>query len=302
MTDPRMGFRIAALLATLALAAPGHADEVLPSPVWGRAMAPGPDVSVKITEAYAAHVARDVYFWAWPLVNVYNRRLSSIQVPEPMKSGPVIAAPVNRNAMLTDYIDPAERLVACPNQDVVYGLATLGLDQSPVVVQVPDFGDRFWVYQIVDVRTDSFVQLGKMYGTTPGFYLLAGPNWKGEVPKGITKVFRSTTNTGFAAPRIFQDDTPEDKRAIQDVLQSVMFYPLAEFDGTMKRMDWHQIPAAPGGATGAEEVKWVVPEKFFDELPAVLADAPPLPGRRRATRRFSPCSRRPRPIRGSRRR
>ena len=30
-------------------------------------MAPGPDVSVKITEAYAAHVARDAYFWAWPL-------------------------------------------------------------------------------------------------------------------------------------------------------------------------------------------------------------------------------------------
>jgi hypothetical protein len=38
---------------------------------------------------------------------------------------------------------------------------------SPVVIQVPDFGDRFWVYQIVDLRTDSFVQLGKMYGTTP---------------------------------------------------------------------------------------------------------------------------------------
>jgi hypothetical protein len=44
------------------------------------------------------------------------------------------------------------------------------------VIQVPDFGDRFWVYQIVDLRSDSFVQLGKMYGTTPGFYLLVGPN------------------------------------------------------------------------------------------------------------------------------
>ena len=48
--------------------------------------------------------------------------------------------------MLTDYIDPLERAVACPNQDVVYGLGLLASELSPAVVQVPDFGDRFWVY------------------------------------------------------------------------------------------------------------------------------------------------------------
>ena len=106
--------------------------------------------------------------------------------------------------MLTDYVDPEERSVACPNQDVVYGVGALALDVSPVVIQVPDFGDRFWVYQVVDLRTDSFVQLGKMYGTTPGFYLLVGPDWNGEVPKGITRVFRSSTNTGLVAPRVAQ--------------------------------------------------------------------------------------------------
>jgi hypothetical protein len=106
-------------------------------------------------------------------------------------SGPLIQAPLNRVVMLTDYVDPTERAVACPNQDVVYGIAAIALDLTPVVVQVPDFGDRFWVYQIVDLRTDSFVHLGKMYNTKPGFYLLVGPNWKGEVPKAITQVFRS---------------------------------------------------------------------------------------------------------------
>jgi hypothetical protein len=88
----------------------------------------------------------------------------------------------------------------------------LGLEKSPVVIQVPDFGDRFWVYQAVDLRTDSFVQIGKMYGSTPGFYLLTGPNWQGEVPEGITEVFRASTNTGLIAPRIFMDDTAADRR------------------------------------------------------------------------------------------
>jgi hypothetical protein len=180
--------------------------------------------------------------------------------------------------MLTDYIVPEERIVACPNQDVVYGVGSLALDLSPVVIQVPDFGDRFWVYQIVDLRTDSFADLGKMYGTTPGFYLLVGPNWKGEAPKGITKVFRASTNTGYVIPRVFQDDNPEDNKLVRGVTQQVMMYPLTEFDGKMKSRDWTQLPKTPSTSGGDEEVKWVVPEKFFDVLPLALADAPPLPG------------------------
>lgn len=248
------------------------------SPSWSRAIPPGPDTRVKITEEYAKHLARDAYFWAWPMVNIFNRRQAFKDTPEPMLSGPAPIAPLNKFGMLTDYIEPEERLVACPNQDVVYGAGSLALDLSPVVVQVPDFGDRFWVYQMVDLRTDGFVQLGKMYGTTPGFYLLVGPNWQGEVPKGITKVFRSPTNTGFVAPRVFQDDTPEDKKAIQEVLQWIMMYPVAEYDGTMKRTDWSKLKKIPPSATGDAESKWVFPEKFFNELPAVLADAPALPG------------------------
>ncbi len=248
------------------------------SPSWGDALPGGPDQRVKITEAYAALVARDAFFWSWPMVNIYNRRLAFSSLKEAVKVGPLVLAPPNHNAMFTDYIDPEERAVACPNQDVVYGQATLALDLSPVVVQVPDFGERFWVYQVVDLRTDSFVQLGKMYGTKPGFYLLVGPSWKGEVPKGITKVFRSPSNTGFTAPRVYQDDTPEDKKAIQSALRNVLFYPLAEYDGVMKSRDWTKLPYQPSKSTSAEETRWVDPDKFVDQLSAVLADAPPLPG------------------------
>jgi len=251
---------------------------VTATPNWNRAMPNGPDTSVKITEEYAKLVGRDAYFWAWPMINIYNRRLTFAPVKEIAKSGPLFVMPLNHLAMLTDYIDPLERAVACPNQDVVYGLGLLALELSPVVVQVPDFGDRFWVYQIVDLRTDSFVQLGKMYGSTPGFYLLVGPAWRGEVPKGITKVFRCSSNTGLVAPRIFQDDTPEDKRAVQAPVTGVMMYPLAEFDRKMKTTDWTKLPVLPAAPEGEEETKWVVPDKFADQLPMVFADAPPLPG------------------------
>jgi hypothetical protein len=139
-------------------------------------MPPGPDTRVKITEEYAKLVARGAYFWAWPLAGVYNRRLASAKAIVIAHAGPVPSPPLNRLAMLTDYVAAEERIVAWPNQDVVYGGGSLALEQSPVVIQVSDFGDCFWVYQVADMRTDSFVQLDKMYGTTPGFYLLVGPN------------------------------------------------------------------------------------------------------------------------------
>ena len=239
---------------------------------------PGPVPGTRLTADYVRMVGRDAYFWAWPMVNIYSRRLVYARVPEIGIAGPVPAAPLNNLGMLTDYIVPEERIVACPNQDVVYGIGALALDLSSVVVQVPDFGDRFWVYQVVDLRTDSFAELGAMYGTKPGFYLLAGPGWDGVVPEGITAVFRSPTGTGIVIPRVFQDDTAEDKQRVQAPVAEIMMYSLADFDGTAKRRDWTALPVFPSQATGDGELQWVVPDRFFDVLPAVLDDAPPLPG------------------------
>lgn len=253
-------------------------EPIASSPLWSQTMPPGPDPAMKITEAYAKLVGADAFFWAWPLAGVYNRRQACVAVPEIGYAGPVPSAPLNRLGMLTDYVAPQERIVACPNQDVVYGGGSLALEQTPVIVQVPDFGDRFWVYQVTDTRTDSFVQLGSMYGTTPGFYLLVGPAWVGDVPAGISVVFRSPTNTGMVIPRVFLDDNAADRQAIQPVLQFILMYPLAEYDGEMKQIDWNTVPHLPNPASGDEEIRWVVPEAFIDELPDILSDAPPLPG------------------------
>src|SRR4029077_684629 len=182
-----------------------------------------------------------------------------------------------RNAMLTGYISAKEHFDACPNQDVVYGAGFYMLDKEPVVFQVPDFGDRFWVYALYDARTDEFSAIGKAYGTKPGFYLMVGPDWKGETPAGITAVVRSSTSSAFCAPRIFMDDTAEDHVAVQPVISQVVFYPLSEFDGKMKTRDWSKLPHFPAPPAKGE-TKWVNPETFFDQLPAVMKSVPPLPG------------------------
>jgi hypothetical protein len=214
------------------------------------------------------------------MTNIYNRLQLLSKLPGPMlMDGIAPVAPPNRLTMLTDYVAPEERMVACPNQDVVYGFGPLDLGKEPTVIQVPDFGNRFWVYQIVDQRTDSFAQLGKMYGSKPGVYLLVGPGWNGKVPDGFARVFHSPTNYGIVIPRVFKTSTPEDTKAVQAFTNQISMYPLSKWDGKMKTEDWSQTPTFknPDGG-GAAETKWVDPTTFFGQLPNVLDGVPPLPG------------------------
>lgn len=266
------------VLIALAFSSTALAEQV--APPKSPADVPGTPANTVMTKEYVETVGRLAYLWGWPLVNNYNRAERVKDLPEPGRMGGILpVSPPGQVSMLTDYIDEKERFVTCPNQDTVYGAGYQRLNSIPVIVQVPDFGDRFWTYQVCDARTDAFCNLGKQNGTKPGFYLLVGPEWKGEKPAGVTEVFRSPTDLAVIFPRVFQSDAPEDKAAVQPLLSQIVVYPLTEFDGKMKTKDWHKTPTfnAPDNA-GGEETKWVVPEKFFDELPIVMKEIPPLPG------------------------
>jgi len=239
---------------------------------------PGPPPGTAMTKEYVQSVGRVAYVWGWPLANFANRFAGTTKVTEPCVVGGLPAGN-GRLAMLTGYCSPEERVIACPNQDVVYGTAFVTLDKEPVVIQLPDFGDRFWVCALYDARTDEFSQIGKAYGTKPGFYLMVGPDWKGEAPAGIAGVVRSPTKQAFAVPRIFMEDTAADKAAVQPVINQVNIYPLSEFDGKMKIMDWSKLPQLPSPMKpGRTEFQQVNPETFFGELPAIMKAVPPQPG------------------------
>src|SRR5271165_1821966 len=230
-------------IIALAILAVGVQAQQVPIPQTAAEVsgpAPGP-----MTKAYVQMVGRMAYLWGWPLVYVYNQRTALTHVPEVgLLAGAMPISPMNQVGMLTSYIDPGETFIGDPNQDVVYGLGYLSLEKEPVVIQVPDFGDRFWTLPVYDARTDQISELGQQYGTKPGFYMVVGPDWKGDTPTGIAGVVRSTTNFAVTMPRIFMNDTPEDHAAIQPALTQIQFYPAT----------------------------------FFNELPRVMKQVPPMPG------------------------
>jgi len=267
----------AALVATLLAPASLCAQQV---PIATKPSDVTPAASgVLMYPEYAKAIGRVAYIWGWPLVNQMNRRAAITQAPQPgLLNGVLPAAPRGQIAMLHDYINPEQNFVTCPNQDVVYGLGYFSLDKEPVIMQVPDFGDRFWVYALYDARTDQFAEIGKPYSTKPGFYLFVGPNWKGEKPAGVNAVIRCSTELASVIPRVFMNDTPEDRKAIQPLINQIVAYPLKDSDGRMKTIDWSKAPTIPGPKSSGGETPWVVPEKYFDQFGAVLDDVAPLPG------------------------
>src|SRR5271157_2041545 len=269
-----------AILALAILAAGVQAQQVPIPQTAGEVTGPAPG---PVTKAYVQRVGRMAYLWGWPLVYVYNQRTALTHVPEVgLLAGAMPISPMNQVGMLTSYIDPGETFIGDPNQDVVYGLGYLSLEKEPVVIQVPDFGDRFWTLPVYDARTDEVSELGQQYGTKPGFYMIVGPDWKGATPSGIIGVVHASTNFGIAMPRIFMDDTPEDHAAIQPALAQILFYPLSQFDGKMKTKDWSKIPIVRREGKPARysstQPPWVDPATFFDKLPTVMKQVPPMPG------------------------
>ncbi|WP_019451529.1 DUF1254 domain-containing protein [Cupriavidus sp. BIS7] len=285
LTFPRTLISATAVAVALSASIPVAiaADHAAPAAAPAAKLPPGPVAGTNLPKSYVLNVGKMAYIWGWPMVNMRNRYMVFSKVPENgLGDGVLPVAPLNRLTMLTDYIKPEERAVATPNQDVVYGFGLLSLEKEPVVFQVPDFGNRFWVYQLGDQRTDTLGGAGRMYGTKPGFYMVVGPNWKGKTPKGIQGVYRSPTNIAYIIPRAFLDDTAQDRQAIQPVISQVMAYPLSEYDGKVKTRDWSKIPSLSDPAGGKQgsggETQWVKPEAFFKELPIILKEVPPQRG------------------------
>ena len=169
---------VVAVLACGLLRMPVIAQQV-PIPTTA-AEVPGPASGTAMTTAYVQMVGRMAYLWGWPLVNSVNRAAAFSKAPEPGLLGGVVPVAFGRNAMLTNYIRPDQTFVTCTNQDVVYGAGYMALDKEPIVFQVPDFGDRFWVYAHYDARTDEFSEIGKQYSNQAGLLFDGRPILEGR--------------------------------------------------------------------------------------------------------------------------
>src|SRR5215469_3271850 len=183
-------------------------------------------------EQYIEALARIVYYWAYPAIDVMTRtsQWEVMKAGAGTMAGVFPAGPVNTSGCLSDYMPPAQRMVVTPNNDTIYMSAFLDLGREPAVIQTPTKVPKahYWTEQVADVFTNVIYQLGSGAGTPGCKCLLVGPEWKGQKPGEFLAVLRMPTNMGWVAGRSFAAHTPESKAESLAVLAQMRVYPLSQ--------------------------------------------------------------------------
>jgi hypothetical protein len=161
--------------------------------------------------------------------------------------------------------------IITPNSDTPYSMDWLDLRAEPMVLSVPAVAkNRYYSVQLTDGNTYNFGYIGsRATGSEPGNYLVTGPDWKGETPAGIRKVFSSTTPFAFAIYRT-QLFNPADMPNVEKVQAGYKVQPLAAF---LKQ-------PAPPAAPKIDFLPATTPrikENFYEYLDAALQFVPPSP-------------------------
>ena len=125
---------------------------------------------------------------------------------------------------------PEDTAVVTPNSDTPYSMVSFDLRAEPVVVSVPGVAkSRYYSVQLIDGNTYNFGYIGtRSTGSEPGSYLVAGPDWKGDTPAGIKKVFTSSTPFALAVIRT-QLFNPGDIANVEKVQAGYKVQPLSAF-------------------------------------------------------------------------
>src|SRR4029079_7437060 len=116
---------------------------------------------------------------------------------------PEFKAPWNQIRNIPRVYTPEDKAVQTPNSDTPYSMIGMDLRTEPVVLTVPAIEkDRYFSIQLIDAYTFNFDYIGsRATGNDGGSFLVAGPGWKGETPKGVRKVIRSETDFVLGAYR-----------------------------------------------------------------------------------------------------
>ncbi len=175
---------------------------------------------------------------------------------------------IKNEAAVFTYKDTA---IPTPNSDTPYSMLWLDLRAEPMVISVPAVPrDRYYSVQLCDGNTYNYGYMGtRATGTDAGDYLVVGPDWKGTVPAGIKKMFRSGTQFSLAIFRT-QLFSPSDIENVKKVQAGYAAQPLSSY---LKQ------PAPPAAPTIAfpKFSKELAKKNFFDFLDFALQFAPAAP-------------------------
>ena len=231
---------------------------------------------VRISDDEALSIAREGFIYGLPLIYTDLTRLT-------------IKGEINKFHHSHRFPDHTFRTVVRPNNDTFYSTAFLDLSNEPIVLSIPDSKDRYYVVPLYDAWTNVFASFGKRTtGTLVQEYVVTGPGFKGELPKGLKQVV-APTNIVWIIGR-YQVNNPEDgKNFVSPIQEKLTVTSLSSWLKTpalniRDKKDYEieslaAIKSLKAGKTGVKEAaRQINIEDYFNYLNDLLESNPPLPG------------------------
>ncbi|MEZ5565006.1 MAG: DUF1254 domain-containing protein [Gammaproteobacteria bacterium] len=247
-----------------------------------------------LTTAQFKAIGEEGYIYGLPLVmnyaimNEYAVDKNTSQYKAPFNQ-------IKNEPRLFTYKDTA---VLSPNSDTPYSLAWLDLRAEPVVISVPEVDKgRYYSAQLIDGNVYNVGYIGsRATGNKAGSYAVVGPDWHGETPAGVGKVFHSTTPFMLVVFRT-QLFNAKDMPNVEKIQAGYKIQTLSAFQGKPAPAAAPEIDFLPATSAGVKDHFWsylsaalnYIPESAKDkDIRAKLAKIGVGPGKTFDMNSFSP--------------
>jgi hypothetical protein len=236
--------------------------------------------ATEISPVEARAIAKEAYIYGFPIVDNYRVQYAYFVNTK----SPEYKASWNHIWNSARLFSPEDKAIQTANSDTLYSMIGADLRAEPIVLTIPKIEkERYFSVQFIDYYTQNFDYLSnRTTGNDGGTYLLAGPGWKGETPKGIDKVLRSETELAFPGYRT-QLFNASDLENVKKIQAGYKVQTLSEFLGqpppeAAPAIDFIAPLTAAEQRTSAE---------FFNVLNFVLQFCPTVPSEVALMERFA---------------
>ena len=215
----------------------------------------------------------EAYLYGYPLVMMETTRIQSAKY----------IGPENQLRMVRQFPNAQFKDVVRPNVDTLYTTAFISMKEGPWAFEMPANNKRYELMPFMDAWTNVFASPGtRTSGNQGATYLLAGPQWEGQVPKGMT-LLKSPTDMVWLIGRTQTNGTAD-------------FATVHELQNRLRLSKWPQPPDSLSASTDSKrdaqpswqvstepsltpvaQMKALNTTEFFNRLMKLMVSNPPSP-------------------------
>ena len=226
--------------------------------------------TVKLSQEETGRIALQAYLYTYPMVlmDVTRKQMTNTEAGKISSRGPMMQFTHMRAFPPGDFKE-----VVRPNFDTLYSLAWVDVSKEPVILTVPEIKDRFYLLPTLDMWTDVFSVVGTYAtGTKAGEYAYCLPEWKGELPKGVTRI-NVPTSTFWILGRT-QTNGPKDYEYINKIQDGFKVVPLSYY-GKEYKVPFKKDPSIDDVTPPLTQVEKMDAKAYFTYAMELMKKYPP---------------------------